>query len=132
MLAILVLLAFLGVAALSAARLALLLIYFQQEEYDGPRFLRWVGANRATDITFSAAAALMAAGLALGVRAEFGFGFIAFAGAVLAVRDWRRQRTAKKKLNWTPRAKRIFVLALALAAVVALLGPAIFAAFPER
>lgn len=132
MLAILVLLAFLGVAALSAARLALLLIYFQQEEYDGPRFLRWVGANRATDITFSAAAALMAAGMALGVRAEFGFGFILLASAVLAVRDWRRQKTAKKKLNWTPRARRIFTVALILAVVVALLGPAIFAAFPER
>ena len=80
MVAILVFLALIGVLALSAARLALLLIYFQQEEYDGPRFLRWVGANRATDITFSAAAALIAAGMALGVRLEFGFGFIAVAG----------------------------------------------------
>ena len=52
--------------------------------------------------------------------------------AVLAFRDWRRQQTAKKKLNWTPRAKRIFTLALGMSVVVALLGPAIFAAFPEQ
>ena len=74
----------------------------------------------------------MAAAMALGVRAEFGVGFIALAAAVLAFRDWRRQQTAKKKLNWTPRAKRIFTLALGMSVVVALLGPAIFAAFPEQ
>jgi UDP-N-acetylmuramoyl-tripeptide--D-alanyl-D-alanine ligase len=110
--------ALIGFAVFAARRLLTYLHLFQQEEYDGGRFLRWLVETGAWDRRLSLALAVVfAAELAL--RQAFDPGpFVALAGvACLAVAAIERdpRKSAKKRLVMTARAKRIYALALLLA-----------------
>jgi len=116
---------FLGAAFLVfAARRGLTYLHiFQQEEYDGPRFFRWMAAARAFDKR--ATLPLLACwGAALaapdatewGAYAKWAAGFALL--AVAAVED-NPLKAAKKKLVLTARVKRILSVALGLTAVYA-------------
>jgi UDP-N-acetylmuramoyl-tripeptide--D-alanyl-D-alanine ligase len=114
------LLALFGFLVFAARRLLTYLHLFQQEEYDGRRFLVWLTGNRAWDRRLSLAlAAIFVAQLAVSeVPSAF---FVALAGAAsLAVAALERdpRRTAKKPLAMTARAKRIYGVALALVAAI--------------
>lgn len=107
----------LAFAAFAARRLLTYLHIFQQEEYDGARFMRWLLATASVDkklslalLVLGATTAPMAARGELAVAALGAALFIAFA---LLEADPRRQ--AKKKLVLTARAKRIFGVAWAIA-----------------
>lgn len=96
-----------------------LLLYFQQEEYDGRRFLRYLKTAGGRDRIVSLAAIL--AGLA-GIAAAYGQGWGVYAAPLLLaaglIEGARRSlpvvRDAKKPLVMTARAKRIFQLYAAL------------------
>ncbi|MBZ2172555.1 Mur ligase family protein [Nitratidesulfovibrio sp. SRB-5] len=113
---------FLGAAFLAfAVRRGLTWLHiFQQEEYDGPRFLRWMAAARAFDKR--ATLPLLACwGAALAAPesapyAKWAAGFVLL--AVAAVED-NPLKAAKKKLVLTARVKRILSVALGLTAVYA-------------
>jgi UDP-N-acetylmuramoyl-tripeptide--D-alanyl-D-alanine ligase len=112
------LLALFGFLLFAARRLLTYLHLFQQEEYDGRRFLAWLIDSRAWDRRLSLAlAAIVAAQFILpGVTVWV---FAALVGAVcLGVAAFERdpRRTAKKSLVMTTRAKRIYWVALALMA----------------
>jgi UDP-N-acetylmuramoyl-tripeptide--D-alanyl-D-alanine ligase len=102
----------------AARRLLTYLHLFQQEEYDGRRFLAWLIGNRAWDRRLSLAlAAIFAAQLGLQGAPPGIFAALAGAaclGAAAFERDPRK--TAKKPLAMTARARRIYGVALALAA----------------
>jgi UDP-N-acetylmuramoyl-tripeptide--D-alanyl-D-alanine ligase len=106
----------------AARRLLVLLRYFQQEEYDGPRFLRWLGHAGAFDRR--ATLGLLAVALApLPILSGRPLAVTVFAGfaTVCAVAAWFEANpltTGKKKLAPTQRARRI----LAVAGVLALLA----------
>ncbi len=107
----LVLLAFAGL------RLAALLLFFQQEEYDGRRFLRWVRSVGVRDRWTSLAAAT---GLVLGFSPRpwaqvMGLAMIALGLAEGGRRSLLVLRRAKKPLRMTARARRILGLAFLLA-----------------
>ncbi len=109
-------LALLGFLVFAARRLLTYLHLFQQEEYDGRRFLTWLIDNRAWDRRLSLfLAAIVAAEFILrGVPPEI---FAALTGAAcLGIAGFERdpRRTAKKPLVMTARAKRIYAIALAL------------------
>ena len=95
-------------------RLMSYLHIFQQEEYDGARFMPWLVRTGSVDRKLSIAVA------ALGLAALFWIDVvltrtllvIAFAAAALMEKDPRKQ--AKKKLVLTTRAKRILILASVL------------------
>jgi UDP-N-acetylmuramoyl-tripeptide--D-alanyl-D-alanine ligase len=116
-----VLFALLGFAVFAARRLLTYLHLFQQEEYDAGRFLRWIGANRGWDRRLSLILlALFAAQLILSALVPERF-FVALAGlacfgAAAIERDPRK--AAKKKLAMTARARRIYAIALVLAALL--------------
>ncbi len=105
-------------------RLKALLLFFQQEEYDGGRFLRWVRRAGARDRLTSIGAAVGAAvGFADGgFWQTAGIAIVAFALAVGIRRSRGVLVDAKKALVMTARARRILWLAflLAVAAMVAL------------
>jgi UDP-N-acetylmuramoyl-tripeptide--D-alanyl-D-alanine ligase len=117
---------FLGFAVARGLRY---MLFFQQDEYDGKRFFRWMREHRVFDIKLSIVL------LVLGVLAFLPFvGEIAriaagFALLGFAYVDLRESRAAKKKLAMTSRVKRIVLAATALFAVVALLG-LLFGAHP--
>ncbi|GIX17394.1 MAG: Mur ligase [Rhodothalassiaceae bacterium] len=107
----------------AGARLAALLLFFQQEEYDGPRFARWLSEAGARDRRTSLAAA---------IGAVVGFSpadWAQAAGLTLValglIEGIRRSLTvlarAKKPLRLTARAWRILALAFALAVLVLVL-----------
>jgi UDP-N-acetylmuramoyl-tripeptide--D-alanyl-D-alanine ligase len=109
-------------AVFAARRLLTYLHLFQQEEYDGRRFIRWIVDNRAWDrrlslvllAIFVAQVALPQALMPAGV---FGaLAGLACLGAAFLERDPRK--TAKKPLAMTTRAKRIYGTALALTVVI--------------
>jgi UDP-N-acetylmuramoyl-tripeptide--D-alanyl-D-alanine ligase len=106
----------------AARRLLTYLHLFQQEEYDGRRFLAWLIDNRAWDRRLSLAlAAIFAA--QLGLQGAPPGVFAALAGAAcLGIATFERdpRRTGKKPLVMTARAKRIYWVALALAAGIGL------------
>jgi UDP-N-acetylmuramoyl-tripeptide--D-alanyl-D-alanine ligase len=115
------LIALVGFMVFAARRLLVYLHLFQQEEYDGPRFLRWLVHNRGWDRRLSLAliavfiAELIVPGLAPAWL------FPALAGAVcLAAAGFERdpRKSAKKPLVMTARAKRIYAIALALSLVL--------------
>jgi UDP-N-acetylmuramoyl-tripeptide--D-alanyl-D-alanine ligase len=116
-----VLFAVLGFAVFAARRLLTYLHLFQQEEYDIRRFLRWIGENRGWDrrLSLTLLAIFAAQLILLALVPEVAFvalaGLACF-GAAAVERDPRK--TAKKKLAMTARAKRIYVIALVLAALV--------------
>ena len=110
--------ALIGFGGFAARRLLTYLHLFQQEEYDGRRFLAWLAAERAWDRRLSLILAtifvvqllIWGAGLPPGSFAWLaGAAFLAIAASE---RDPRK--TAKKPLVMTTRAKRIFAIALAL------------------
>ena len=108
-------------AVFAGRRLLTYMHYFQQEEYDGRRFLRWLAAARAVDRRLSLG--LLAVGLA---QLAFGAWRLPLAAAGIALiivaglleKDPRQ--TAKKKLVMTARAIRICGVAAALLALLAL------------
>ncbi|MDR3043908.1 MAG: UDP-N-acetylmuramoyl-tripeptide--D-alanyl-D-alanine ligase [Desulfovibrio sp.] len=113
---------FLGAAFLAfAVRRGLTWLHiFQQEEYDGPRFFRWMAAARAFDkratlpLLACWGAALAAPDFA--THAKWAAGLVLL--AVAAVED-NPLKAAKKKLVLTARVKRILSVALGLTAVYA-------------
>jgi UDP-N-acetylmuramoyl-tripeptide--D-alanyl-D-alanine ligase len=110
-----------GFLAFAARRLLTYLHIFQQEEYDGPRFLHWLWQNAAFDRRLSLAiAAVFVAQLILGESAS-GWVFplaicVVCLAAAIIERDPRKD--AKKPLAMTARAKRIYAISLALLAAV--------------
>lgn len=113
-------------AAFAARRLLSYLHIFQQEEYDGPRFVRWMARTGSVDRRVTIALVILGVAVlwqALGEPTTL-YGRVAalavFALAAALERDPRK--TAKKKLVMTARAKRIHGLALALAVVVGALS----------
>jgi UDP-N-acetylmuramoyl-tripeptide--D-alanyl-D-alanine ligase len=124
----------LAFAYFAARRLMTYLHIFQQEEYDGARFVRWLAATGSVDKTVSLA--LIAVGGARLLIGGRGAWLLAALPAALfiavAIREANPRRQAKKPLVLTARAKRIFVVALAIAiasgAAVAWVGrnPALF------
>jgi UDP-N-acetylmuramoyl-tripeptide--D-alanyl-D-alanine ligase len=91
-----------------------LLQYFQQEEYDGGRFLRWIAATRAFD---KRATLVVMAGLV--VRSQYGSDTGILGAHIIMISGflWGAQislehlRKAKKPLVMTTRARRILVVA---------------------
>jgi UDP-N-acetylmuramoyl-tripeptide--D-alanyl-D-alanine ligase len=117
-----------GFAVFAARRLLTYLHLFQQEEYDGRRFLRWIIDNRGWDRRLSHVllTILLAQFLLQGAVAIAPAGvFVGLAGIACLVAAWRERdprKTAKKKLAMTPRAKRIYAIALGLAVAVGIAG----------
>jgi len=115
-----VLVAQIAVAGMLAARGMLLAQFFQQEEYDGPRFLAWWRRHRLYDRRFSAV--LVAAAALCLIPALGAWGPAAAAVTVAAGAAWvvRRDRlfadSGKKRLVVTARVRRILAVAGVLAA----------------
>ena len=112
--------AFVGFALLALRRLLTYLHLFQQEEYDNRRFLAWIVKNRGFDqrLSFALLAVWLMQLLLQGV-AGWAFGALAGAAAVaVAAFEPDPRKTAKKRLVMTARAKRIYLVALALLVVV--------------
>ncbi len=126
MTAVLIGLVVLAFAAFTARRLLSYLHIFQQEEYDGPRFLRWMAKTGSIDRRVTVA--LLILGLAaiwppFGEHTLLYVRIAALAVLVLAAAVERDPRkTAKKKLVMTARARRIYGLALVLALVIGAAG----------
>lgn len=109
-------------------RLRTYLHIFQQEEYDGPRFLRWLVKSRSFDSRTTINAALISAALyALrqhsGLQPAFlsGLACLAFSSIFIAaaLRESDPRKVAKKKLVMTSRASKTFALAFALCLIAA-------------
>jgi len=109
----------LAFAVFAARRLLTYLHIFQQDEYDGARFMRWLAASGSVDKKLSLALLVLGAATvliaALGGLPAAALGAALFIAFALLEGDPRRQ--AKKKLVLTARAKRIFGVAWAIAAV---------------
>ncbi len=103
---------FLSFMAFAARRLLTLLHPYQQEEYDSPRFLRWIVKNKVFDRKLSTL--LLPIGLLalydprLALLTVPAFGWIAW-------KEPDPRKKAKKKLVMTARAKRIYAAALGIA-----------------
>lgn len=127
----------LAAGAWLAARTHVLLHILQQEHYEHSRLSRWLdGApeRRARRETAAVAAALGIAAVAIALSSAAGVAIAAVAlvaGALRAREAWRRPQV--KPLVFTPRARRILAVALALvlvpAAAAALLVPEPASAF---
>jgi UDP-N-acetylmuramoyl-tripeptide--D-alanyl-D-alanine ligase len=115
------LIALVGFLVFAARRLLTYLHIFQQEEYDGPRFLRWLLCSSAFDRRLSLGIiAIFAVQLIAGSTAP-GWLFPALIGAAcLAAAAIERdpRKGAKKPLAMTARAKRIYGVSLVLLAAV--------------
>lgn len=113
-------------AAFARKRLLTYLHVFQQEEYDGLRFIKWMARSGAIDkrVTIALALAGFATPLLHGVGGlsgdwiAAGFAVLFLLGQSLVEADPRK--AAKKKLAMTQRAKRILSIAAALLAALAL------------
>ncbi|NWG45857.1 MAG: UDP-N-acetylmuramoyl-tripeptide--D-alanyl-D-alanine ligase [Alphaproteobacteria bacterium] len=108
--------------ALVYTRLKLFLLYFQQEEYDDARFLRWLRAAKGVDRRLSLI--LLAMGLLAAVLPAGG-ALLALAGGIAGsihavYRDQRFLAEARKPLVLTQRANRILRTALGFAALLLL------------
>ena len=116
--------ALVGFVPFAVRRLLTYLHLFQQEEYDGLRFLAWVWREGAYDRRLSLALiAIFLLQLALG-RTVGSLPFAAVAGAaclVMAVIERDPRKSAKKKLAMTARATRIYAIAVVLLVAVAAL-----------
>jgi UDP-N-acetylmuramoyl-tripeptide--D-alanyl-D-alanine ligase len=115
------LIALVGFMVFAARRLLTYLHLFQQEEYDGPRFLRWLVHNHGWDRRLSLAlvAVFIAELIVPGVAPVWLFPALAGAACLVAAgfeRDPRK--SAKKPLVMTARAKRIYAIALGLSLVL--------------
>jgi len=107
----------------AAKRLLTYLHVFQQEEYDGPRFLSWIWREHAYDRRLSAVLIVVAvAQFVLGERFGIDWVFPPLAGLAFlatAMLETDPRKTAKKRLAMTARAKRIYVIAWVLLAIIA-------------
>jgi UDP-N-acetylmuramoyl-tripeptide--D-alanyl-D-alanine ligase len=109
------LIALVGFMVFAARRLLVYLHLFQQEEYDGPRFLRWLVHNRGWDRRLSLAliAVFIAELIVPGLAPPWLFPALAGAVCLVAAAFERDPRhSAKKPLVMTARAKRIYAIAL--------------------
>jgi UDP-N-acetylmuramoyl-tripeptide--D-alanyl-D-alanine ligase len=126
--ALLTSLAALVLALFFAFRRSLIYLHiFQQEEYDGPRFLRWLVASRSFDRKLSLALLLIGAFQFAAEDVFPGFEFplaAAVCFAVAALREADPRRASKKKLALTARATRILVGGMVLAALVGIASAA--------
>ena len=108
--------------AFAVARTLRYMLYFQQDEYDGKRFLHWIAEKRVFDMRLSAV--LLALGVLAFVPVELASeGTKVLAGAALllfAFLDRQAGTTAKKKLVLTARVKRILMVATVLQVVLAI------------
>jgi len=115
------LIALAGFLVFAARRLLTYLHIFQQEEYDGPRFLRWLWQNAAFDRRLSIAIiVIFVAQLVVGGAApQWLFpAVVGIACIVAAAIERDPRKDAKKPLAMTSRAKRIYaVSALSLLAI---------------
>ena len=107
----------------AARRLLTYLHLFQQEEYDNGRFLVWIANNAAIDRRLSILlAGIGAAQFFVPAEEVPQWAFPVLVGlACLGIAALERdpRKTGKKKLAMTARATRIYVIALALIAIVA-------------
>jgi UDP-N-acetylmuramoyl-tripeptide--D-alanyl-D-alanine ligase len=113
------LLAIVGFAVFAARRLLTYLHIFQQEEYDGPRFLRWVWWERAFDRRFSLM--LIALFIIELIGAAPRWVFVVLVGLCClgaAAIETDPRKSAKKALVMTARAKRIYAIALSLSVLL--------------
>lgn len=94
---------------LLGVRLKTLLTYFQQEEYDGARFLSACRTIRLFDLISSVAIVLAWIAVAVGLPATLGL--LASSGVMVFVATRERGYTYKKPLVLTDRARRIRILA---------------------
>lgn len=100
-------------------RLMSYLHIFQQEEYDGRRFLPWLVRTRSIDRKLSVAVIVL--GIAELAADRFAFWIallVAAAFVVFFLREDDPRRSGKKKLVLTPRAKRILAGAVVLSVVI--------------
>jgi UDP-N-acetylmuramoyl-tripeptide--D-alanyl-D-alanine ligase len=105
----------------AARRLMSYLHIFQQEEYDGKRFLQWLARTRSVDRKLSVAIALL--GLIELATSHFNLWLALITAGALVIfflREADPRTTAKKKLILTPRAKRILSVAFFIAIMTAL------------
>ena len=111
---------FLSFTAFAAKRLLIYLHALQQDDYDNKRLLAWVREHQVFDKKLSAALLVI---LALGFFVSPLVLPILMAGAFLftAYTDIDPRKRSKKKLVMTSRAKRIYMPALGLCAVLAFL-----------
>jgi UDP-N-acetylmuramoyl-tripeptide--D-alanyl-D-alanine ligase len=117
------LIAVVGFAVFAARRLLTYLHIFQQEEYDGPRFLRWLWRERAFDRRLSLALIALFLIELIGVAPRWLF--VALVGLCClgaAAIETDPRKSAKKALVVTARAKRIYAIALALSALLGIVA----------
>jgi UDP-N-acetylmuramoyl-tripeptide--D-alanyl-D-alanine ligase len=112
------LLFFLALLALLYVRAHTLLAYFQQEEYDGGRFLAAVGRMRLYDVIASVAVLVLTILGAIVGRLDLGLVLCAIVFIAVAARE--RRYKFKKPLVLTGRARRLRAVALPILAVLAL------------
>jgi len=122
-----------------------LTMFFQQEEYDGPRFLAWLKSKRAYDR--SASFWLLTAVLS-GIVTQFllantedsllvaGLGYLIWPLMIIALvrgglKSRQLRRASKKPLVLTPRVKRILVVYLLLGSALAMLLAALTLLAPK-
>ncbi len=112
-----------GFTLFALKRLLTYLHVFQQEEYDGPRFLAWIRAGLVIDrrLTFILAG-LTLLSLVYPAPSIVVAGFMALACGLGAWRERDPRVDAKKKLAMTERATRIYRVALALLVGLGLVG----------
>lgn len=112
-----ILLVFLAYMAFATKRGMTFLHIFQQEEYDGSRFLRWMMRNRVFDTRLSLW--LVLTGLAWFFGPPFLALFMTFIGfTIVAFIEKDPRQDSKKKLVMTQRARRVFFLTLAMSALL--------------
>lgn len=111
---------FVAVTAFTVRRLMTFLHVFQQEEYNGKRFIPWLIENKAFDKRMSAVIVIafvlsfVVNSTIVGLLLAAGFGAVAFF-------EKNPLTQAKKKLVLTDRAKRILGLALVISLAVSLI-----------
>jgi UDP-N-acetylmuramoyl-tripeptide--D-alanyl-D-alanine ligase len=105
--------------AFAIRRLMSYLHIFQQEEYDGSRFLPWLVRTRSIDRRLSIAIIVLGIAELAAQRYTFWITLLAAAAFIIFfLREDDPRRSAKKKLVLTARAKRILGGAVILAVVI--------------
>lgn len=113
---LILILVYIGYLVFAAKRALTYMHAYQQEEYDSPRFARWIVQHRVFDKRLSLSLALC--GLLYQVFPAFFISFLiflAFAAAAYFEKDPRKG--SKKNLNITERVKRILLPAFGLIAI---------------
>ena len=108
--------------AFAVRRLILYLHVFQQEEYDAPRFLKWVVTTGSFDKRLSLWVASLLVIMMFFAHLQ-GWVAVAIVGGLFISAAWRERnplKDAKKKLVLTARAKRILAFAIIYAGALGL------------